>query len=427
MESPAPAGGPPPAAARDLPERQILLLVAAVQFVNVLDFMIVMPLAPDFARALGIPADRLGLLAGAYTAAAATAGIAGSFFLDRFDRRSALAVALLGLVAGTAAGGVARGLGSLLLARVLAGLFGGPATSIALSIVADTVPPARRGRAMGIVMSGFAAASVLGVPAGLELARRAGWQAPFFAVAGLGAAVAAGVVRLLPPMGRHRAASGPPAGPGLGTLLRLAGVRSALLASAVSVAAMFLVIPNLSAWIQLNAGYPRARLGVLYLAGGLASFALMRAIGALADRFGSPAVAAGGTFLFAAVLGSEFLLPRPLLSPAVFFVLFMLSNTLRMIPLQALASRVPRPAERARFLSIQSAVQHGSLAAAAVLSSAMLRTLPDGRLGGMATVAALSMAAGIALPILLAIAATALRGRGEEVPARLADAGPGIG
>ena len=37
-------------------ERKIIFLVGAVQFVNILDFMIVMPLGPDFSRALDISA-----------------------------------------------------------------------------------------------------------------------------------------------------------------------------------------------------------------------------------------------------------------------------------------------------------------------------------------------------------------------------------
>src|SRR6185369_10529728 len=118
-----------PAAAGDVPrsERLIVFLVGAVQFVNILDFMMVMPLGPDFARALGIHTSNLGIVGGSYTAAAAIAGLVGALFLDRFDRRKALAVAMLGLVTGTAAGGFAVDLRSLVAARVLAGAFGGPA------------------------------------------------------------------------------------------------------------------------------------------------------------------------------------------------------------------------------------------------------------------------------------------------------------
>jgi predicted MFS family arabinose efflux permease len=167
-----------PAAAGDVPrsERLIVFLVGAIQFVSILDFMMVMPLGPDFARALGISTAHLGVIAGSYTLTAAVSGIIAATFLDRFDRRSALGVALFGLVTGTAMGALAQGLTSLVLARGLAGAFGGPATAISLSIIADVVPPARRGRAMGAVMGAFSVASVLGVFAALQLATWGGWR-----------------------------------------------------------------------------------------------------------------------------------------------------------------------------------------------------------------------------------------------------------
>src|SRR5881227_397968 len=96
----------------DRHERAVVFLVAAVQFVNILDFVMVMPMGPDFAAALGIPSSWLGMIGGSYTAAAAVSGLLGSFFLDRFDRRPALGIAMLGLVAGTALGGAATGLGT---------------------------------------------------------------------------------------------------------------------------------------------------------------------------------------------------------------------------------------------------------------------------------------------------------------------------
>ena len=102
-------------------EGWMVFLVGAVQFVNIWDFVMVMPLGPDFARALDIPISRLGLLGGAYTAAAAVAGILGSTFLDRFDRRPALSIAMTGLVLGTLAGGLAWSFPTLLAARFLAG------------------------------------------------------------------------------------------------------------------------------------------------------------------------------------------------------------------------------------------------------------------------------------------------------------------
>ena len=118
---------------KQISERAIVSLIGAVQFVNVLDFMMIMPLGPDLGAALGIPASKLGLLSFGYAAAASVAGALGALILDRFDRRSALALTLLGLALGTMAGGLSIGMWTMLLSRVLAGLFGGPATSVAMT------------------------------------------------------------------------------------------------------------------------------------------------------------------------------------------------------------------------------------------------------------------------------------------------------
>jgi predicted MFS family arabinose efflux permease len=393
------ARGGGPGAGRLVTERTLLLLVAAVQFVNVLDFVMVVPLGPDFASALGIPVSSLGLVTGSYTLAAAAAGAAGSAFLDRFDRRSALAVAMGGLVVATAAAGLATGLGTLLAARVAAGLFGGPATSLSFAIVADAVPPARRGRAMGLVMGAFSVASVVGVPGGLWLAQAGGWRMPFFAVAGLGALVVAGALLAMPPMRRHLAA-GAAASTGY-AFLRDPTALLSLTATATTMAATFCIVPNLAAFLQYNAGWPRSRLGALYMVGGVLTFVVLRVVGRAIDRFGAPAMAAVGTAVMIGNLGLDFWPRTPLLAAWLLFLLFMLGNSFRHPSLVSLASRVPRAGDRARFQSTQSAVQHLASAAGAMASTALLGTGPRGELVGMDRVALLSGALALSLPALL--------------------------
>ena len=387
-------------------ERTIVFLVAAVQFINILDFMIVMPLGPDFAAALGIPTSHIGFIGGSYTAAASVSGLAGAFFLDRYDRRSALAVAMLGLVIATAAGGLATGLTTLMAARVLAGLFGGPATSLSFSIIADVIPADRRGKAMGTVMGAFALASVLGVPVGLELARRGGWQTPFFAVAALGFVVAGLSIFLLPSMRGHL--EGERGGGGLavawselGALLRRGIVLLSLTMTAIVMMAGFVVVPNISAYVQFNLGYPRDRLGVLYLAGGGVSFVAVRVVGGLVDRVGAFRTGAAGTAMLLVILYVAFYDYVPGLPVMGIFIGFMVAMTFRNVAHNTLTSKVPRPYERARFTSIQSAVQHLAAAVAAFLSAQILTELPDHRLHGMKTVTAISMGLTVVLPPLL--------------------------
>jgi predicted MFS family arabinose efflux permease len=373
----------------------MIVIVGAIQFVNVLDFMMVMPLGPDFASALGIDTSHIGLVGGSYTAAAALTGVLGSMYLDRFDRRVAIAFAMLGLVIGTVAGGFAVGLTSLLAARVVAGAFGGPATSLSLAVIADAVPPERRGKAIGAVMGAFSIASVLGVPAGLELARLWSFRAPFFAVGALGLLVTTVALFFMPSMRGHLE-KGPnttaPA-PILNPLSKLA-----LLNTACVMLGVFAVVPNLSAFVQHNLGYPREHMGMLYLVGGVLSFATLRVAGWATDRWSASRVVVAGTLLHALALTLMFIYPMPWAPVLVVFSIFMMSGSTRMVPLQALASRVPQARERARFMSSQSVVQHLASAIGAIAASSILTADADGRLHRIEAVALVAMALALSVP-----------------------------
>jgi len=384
---------------RVVSERAVVFLIGAVQFVNILDFVMVMPLGPDFAAGLGIATSHIGTIGAAYTAAGCVAGVAGSYFLDRFDRRKALAVAMLGLVVATAAGGFATGLTSLLVARALAGLFGGPATSLSMSIVADLIPAERRGRAMGAVMGAFSVASVLGIPLALKLAGWAGWRMPFFAVAALGLLLVAGAIFYLPPMRGHLERQKGPAVSVRQLFTRTDVLLSYAMTSLLNVAG-FVIIPNISGYVQHNLGYPRDELELIYFVGGLVSFVTLRAAGKAVDALGSFRVGTVGSVMFIGTLYISFIhLPAGVPLVAV-FACFFLSNGVRNIAYSTLTSRVPEQAIRARFMSFQSAVQHLGAAAGAFLSSQMLTDLPGGQLGGMNRVVLVSMALTLVAPVL---------------------------
>jgi len=379
----------------------MIFLVGAVQFINIWDFVMVMPLGPDFARALDIPLSHLGLLGGAYTAAAALAGIIGSTFLDRFDRRPALAIAMTGLVLGTLAGGVAWSFPTLLAARFLAGAFGGPATSLSLSIVADVVPPERRGKAMGAVMGAFSVASVIGVPLSLQLSIWGGWRLPFLVVGALGLAVTAAVAASLPSLRGHLDRTARPEARGQSLFRPL--VLTSFAMTAVTMAGGFLVIPNISAYLQTNLGLPRSQLQWVYGIGGVVSFATLRLVGRLVDRFGGFLVGTASSLILAFTFGVMFVHPPMALPGAAMamaiFLFFALSS--RNVSYNTLASRVPEPAERARFMSFQSAVQHLASALGASVSAAVLFVQPDGSLGNVPMLGWMAIALTLLLPLLM--------------------------
>ncbi len=391
-----------PAPARPVAsERLIIAVVAMAQFVNVLEFVIVMPLGPDFAAALSIPANRLSYIATSYTAAAAVAGVLGAFFLDRFGRRRALAVALSGLVIATALGGLARSFPALIAARAVAGLFGGPATSLAMSIVADAVPTERRGRAFSIVLLAFSTAAVVGVPLGLELARHATWRAPLFCIAGLGVIAVIATLQL-PPLDAHlRAVVRERAGR---AIVRLLGAPIVLYSYAMTFALQtsgFLLIPSLSPYLQLNLGFPRRWLGLLYFVGGLVSAASTRTSGGLVDRYGSLRVATTGLAILTVVIVIAFAHEVPVLVIWPVYCAYMLAQGLRNVAYNTLASKVPGPAERARFQSLQSAVTHFAISCGAGIGGQLLETGPRGELVGMPRIAYLAIAISLSVPLFM--------------------------
>lgn len=396
-------------------ERSLILIVGAVQFVNILDFMMVMPLGPDFARALHVPTSMIGAVGGAYTAAAAVAGLVCSLFLDRFERRRTLTVLMLGLAVATVLGGFTWDLPSLLASRVLAGVFGGPATSVSLAIVTDAVPPSRRGKAMGQVMAAFSVASIIGVPTGLELARHFGFRVPFFAVGALSLVVTLFATRLLPEMRDHLRTGPRQGGPFLSSIAWVS-----LTNTAVTMLGVFSIVPNIAAFLQFNLGYPREALSTFYLVGGIASFFAMRLVGSWVDRVGAIPLILLGTAFHVFALLTGFIHPTKSLPVLFVFTIYMLSGSVRMVPIQTLASRIPEPNARARFMSAQSSVQHLASATGAFMSSAFLRAEPSGRLIGLDRIAQLSLGLALLGPILASIVNGALRRRDASAVAEAA-------
>jgi predicted MFS family arabinose efflux permease len=372
----------------------ILLTLAAVHFVNVVDFMILMPLGPFLARGLAFNAAQVGILVSAYTFAAAVSSLLASRWLDRFDRRSALLVLSLGLALSTTACGLSGSFAQLLGARVAAGCFGGPTASLGIAVVADLIEESRRGRALGVVFSGFSVASVAGVPLGIYLATLLGWRFTFFGGAALGLVVAAAARLILPSLPPHPSSGGsrPP-------LAREGPVRWAWAGVGLIMFSGFCMIPYLPDFLVENRSFPMESLGHCYLAGGLLTFFSMHAAGRLSDRFGPGRVFVlaslafmlmSGAFLFAPLAGEAVLIGA--------FSLFMVTGTSRMVAALSLFSRVSTPQRRGEFMAVQNAVQHLGAGLGSFAGSRLITAAPAAPLLGLGNLW-LAAAAGMVLSL----------------------------
>ena len=172
-----------------------------------------------------------------------------------------------------------------------------------------------------------------------------------------------------------------------------------LVNTALTMVGVFAVVPNISTFLQNNLGYPREKLDLLYFVGGFATVLATRGIGVLVDRVGATRVITLGTLVFATALWFGFV--RPVTAEHVIWVfpLLMLSASLRGVPLNTLATRVPALPERARFMSAQSSVQHLASTAGAVAASAVLADGAGGRLENMELVALAAIAIALLVPV----------------------------
>lgn len=363
-----------PQALSERREFWLLITIAGIQFTHILDFMIMMPLGPQFTRLFRISDAQFGLLVSAYTLSAGVSGLAAATYVDRFDRKHLL-LWLYGLFAlATLACGLAPGYGFLMAARVAAGVFGGVLSALSQTIVADVIPFERRGRAMGIVMSSFSVSTVAGVPLGLFLATHLSWQAPFLGIALMCSVLGLGAALTLPPLREHlHHPDRPPMWQGIGQVMADADNRRAFLFSALLVFAGFTVIPFITLYLQANVGMTDAQIPYIYLCGGMATLFTARLFGRMADRLGKVR-----TFNGLAAAVTVPLLATTLLPPVHIGVVLLVSTGLfvclsgRMIPGMALITAAASPAQRGTFMVLNASVQSAAMGVASFLGGQII-------------------------------------------------------
>lgn len=368
-------------------ERLVLMILAAVQFATVVDFMIVMPLGPQLMRLLHIGTSQFGLVVSSYTLAAGAAGLVASSVVDRYPRRTTFMVMYSGFLLGTLLCGLAPNYHALLAARVTTGAFGGVLGGMAMAIIGDIFPEERRGRAMGSLMIGFSLASVAGVPLGLSVGTAFGWHVPFIALAISGLPALALVPFALPPLDQHVGKS--QVRP-LESLVSTFTQPNHINAFALIVALMlgsFTVFPFLSPYLVANVGMSERELPLVYIAGGGLTLFAAPIIGRLADRFGKltifSIVIPGSTLLLLVI---THLPPAPTAVAVAVFGALMVCNVGRMIAAMAMITSSVEPHLRGSFLSANSSVQHVASGTASFLGGLIVTQSSDGKIEHFGTV-----------------------------------------
>ena len=147
---------------------------------------------------LTVSVPAAGVLVTANALGLAIGGPVLTFLTTRFDRRAVLIAATGVFVLANLLPALSADYPLFVVARVVIGAVQGLFIAAAMVTATSVVPKERTGRAMAIIISGFALSSALGLPIGTLLGQAVGWRASFGAVVAAGAVVLVLAILVLP-------------------------------------------------------------------------------------------------------------------------------------------------------------------------------------------------------------------------------------
>jgi predicted MFS family arabinose efflux permease len=408
----------------------LILILVAIQFTHMVDFVIVMPLGGRLMAELSLTTSQFAQIVSSYAWAAGIASLLASFVMDRFDRKAVLLAMYGGFTLSTLFCGVSGTYEWLLVSRTLAGAFGGTAAVALMAVIGDVFPPEKRGRATGAVISSFAVASILGLPAGLRLTE---WFAesapeplrviratgsPFVALAVLSAAVWLLVWTKLPAIRGHLTTNRPNRWAEFAEVVRHRDHLGAFAFSFFLVLGTFTVASFIGPYLSKLNGWTEKTLSHIYFVAGLCTLVGMTVVGRLADRLPRLPlfrVLGVGALVMAVAITH---LPQGSLWVATLATCgFMVFASGRMVPVQAMLLGVPQPKNRGAFMSVYTSVQHAATGLAPLIAGSLVHEAPDGHLEGFPLVGWVAAATAL---ISLLLAGLLKQAKAEEAPVEVA-------
>lgn len=346
----------------------LLLLLAAINCVEITDALLLTPLAVTLQKTDGsgmaLSKPQYSYCAAVYGFAAATCGLLAALFVDRFCRKRLVVYSMVGLLASVAASGLAFDFWTFFLARLIAGAFGGVTVCGTLAILGDAIPARRQGIALSILNGGsFGVSAVIGLPVCVltrDVAQKFG--PAFILIAGVGAVVWVLAALRLPRMIDHCRVSR--ANP-LVEISRVVTRPSHLWAFAFMLCSglgAYTVIPFMAQYIQTNCGVPEDQFKYVFLAMGACSLGVAVGGGVATDRFGRRPVFLVGVALFAVAtlmvtnLSTLSAPPVSVLVGGAVACLYMGAAVGRLVPVNAIMLAAAHPPDRGAYTTVYNSV-----------------------------------------------------------------------
>jgi predicted MFS family arabinose efflux permease len=351
-------------------EKFVILLMALLQFTIILDFMILSPLGDILMKSMHMTTKQFGSVVSAYAISACISGFLAAGFADKFDRKKLLLFFYVGFIVGTFFCAMAYNYETLLIARIVTGIFGGVIGSISMAIVTDVFSLQQRGKVMGFVQMAFAGSQILGIPIGLVLANLWGWHSTFLMVVGLSILIGIATVLWLKPLVEHlKLQSDKSALKHLWHTIKKKDYRIGFLATALLSMGGFMLMPFTTAFIVNNVHISQAQLPIIFFCTGVSSIIVMPLVGKLSDKIDKFKLFTIGTILaIIMVVIYTHLTPVPVWMVIIVNVILFAGIMSRMVPATALNSAVPEMYDRGAYMSVNSSLQQLAGGVAAIFA-----------------------------------------------------------
>lgn len=377
---------------------------------HVTEFSVVMPLSPYFIKEMHISVTLIGLIAGIYMYAACVSSLLFSRIINHFTRKHFIFITLAGLIITSILTGFAWNTASLIVLRIIAGAFGGMLVSLAQTIIAENIPPERRGKAVGTMLSAITVSGCLLLPASTFLSTMIGWRA-IFIIIGFGFLILAFYTNTISlPDKRNKNITIP-----IRHFFRQKYFYLGFAGIAISMGSNFILMPNLANYFVFNEGISMTSLSIFFLVGGLGGIFGSYLGGILADNMPIPRLLLWCTLLlfFTIIFG----LIHALLPFILFMILFSFASAVRRTLVSTQNSFIPNEQEKAAYMSLLNAFRNLGAASMASISGVFLSTTPEGHIQGIHSLAYITLGMNVILLIIVYATHQWLQKRKEELKA----------
>jgi MFS transporter, DHA1 family, inner membrane transport protein len=283
----------------------------------------------------------------------------------------------------------------MMIARVITGLFGGMIGAQVMSMVGDFVPYERRGQAMGILMTGFALASVIGVPLSLFLANKYSWNFPFYLISLQGVVLFFILWKVLPNFRSHMEVP-VKLKERTENFVHIFKNRTQIIALALGSCLMmghFFIIPLINPYLVNNVKVDIKQTPLVYLFGGIATILASNITGKLADKFGKYQVyKIAILFAFPCIYLITNMQVLPLWQVLSLYAIWFAVTTSRSVPAQAMITQSVTAQTRGSFMSFSSCLQSLGTGIATLVSGKLTSNTASGVIQGYSSLGYVSMA-----------------------------------